>query len=106
MPDEITYAFCRLEELKVNGSMTKWVDSLRDEVTAVLDGDDIRVMSSVCPHFGGEFEYDPNERQLVCKWHSFKFDVKTGHCKYPSAKLKLRQYSFRLVDGMLEILAQ
>ena len=73
-----TYAFCSVSELKKNRKITRWIDELKDEISAFYVDDQIRVMSTVCPHFGGEFDLDEEKCLLRCRWHGWKFDLKSG----------------------------
>jgi nitrite reductase/ring-hydroxylating ferredoxin subunit len=96
--------FCSLSELKSKKFIVKWMESLRDELMAVWQNGEIRIFSSICPHFGGEFKYDKRHNQFVCKWHGFCFDGKQGDCRYPASKMKLRKYEYRLQSGSIEVL--
>ena len=49
----------------------KFYDELKDEVICFLDKDEnIKIYSSICPHFGGEIYYDKKNDYLRCKWRS------------------------------------
>lgn len=77
MSGEKFYPFCSVTELKKELRVTKWMDELRDEISAFYIDGEILVMSTVCPHFGGEYSYD-KKGTLTCRWHGWKFDVRTG----------------------------
>ena len=70
---------CNLIDLKKDKFIKSWFDELNDEVGAIYCNKEIFIYSTVCPHFGGEFELQNNECYLKCKWHGWKFDVKTGN---------------------------
>ena len=70
--------FCRLQELKDKKKITIWNESLKDEISAFHTNKEIYVYSSICPHFGGEFEYNEKNLEIRCLWHGWKFDVTTG----------------------------
>lgn len=72
--------FCSLTELQEHRRVTKWMDELRDEVTALLLDEDIIVRSSVCVHMGGEFDVDWERRRLCCRWHAWEYDIASGEC--------------------------
>lgn len=77
-----------------------------------------------CPHQGGpacegtitgttEGTYDPETQEtsvewvkdgevIVCPWHTWEFDVKTGECLH-STKQKLRAYDVVESDEVIEI---
>jgi len=81
----------------------KFYDELKDEVICFLDKDEnIKIYSSICPHFGGEIYYDKKNDYLRCKWHDWKFCKNTGKClSYPIA-LKLNPYDFEIRPNNLK----
>ncbi|HEY9787941.1 MAG TPA: Rieske 2Fe-2S domain-containing protein [Candidatus Obscuribacterales bacterium] len=101
----ITYNFCELAELRKEKFITKWVDELKDEITAVYMNDKIHVVSSVCPHFGGDFAVDLKKGEMRCKWHDWTFCIDGGQCTNRNLKTKLRQYEFFEQNGSLIIRA-
>ena len=100
-----SYAFCRLDELRAKKTITRWVDELRDELTAVCDAGRVRVVSSAYPQFGGEFDVDLAVRRLVCRWHRWSFDLDSGACLTHRLRTRLRAYAFEERDGMLVVRA-
>ena len=78
MSETRAYPFCSISELKRTRRITKWVEELRDEISAFYFDEKFWVMSTICPHFGGELEFKARKGILRCKWHGWKFDVKTG----------------------------
>lgn len=96
-------AFCAVDDLRRNGSVTKWVDAFRDEITAVWTGGGVRAMSTVCPHFGGEMEVDRAKSELRCKWHGWRFDLESGGCLTFPLKNPLRRYHAEERAGQLWI---
>lgn len=120
---------CSLSELREKRIVTKWIESIKDEISAFYVGDDIKVFSTVCPHFGGDFEYHEKKCLLRCKWHGWKFDAKTGESltdffDYQETSIvrkilqtgsgeplgcfpyrgKLNEYRFEVNNEMLEVL--
>jgi nitrite reductase/ring-hydroxylating ferredoxin subunit len=94
-----TVRLCALSELRREGRVTRWVDELRDEVTAVDAESGILVFSSVCPHFGGEFDFSEAEAgTLRCRWHNWKFDAFDGRCLNYDVKTRMRHYEFKIED--------
>lgn len=90
---------CNVSDLKRDLKVTKWVDELRDELTALYIDDDIIVTSSVCFHNGGEFDVDWKKCEFVCKWHAWRFDIKTGESlSYSLPGRRLQRYTFE-VEG-------
>ena len=94
-------ALCSLDELRREKRVTRWIEQLRDEIMAVFVGGNIRVMSAICPHFGGAFDYDVKRGEFVCQWHKFRFDAQTGRCRMPQSKMQLQSYSFDVHEGMI-----
>lgn len=104
VPEKIR--FCSIKELEKEKSITKWVDEWGDEVSAIFikEDNDIKVVSTVCPHFGGEIKLVQNPSRLRCKWHGWYFDLNTGKCLSSIMKACLRQYSFQKKDGFLDVI--
>lgn len=98
------YPLCRREELERARVVTRWLDDLRDEVTAVLIDGRIVARSSVCPHFAGEFAVDLAARRFRCKWHAWEFDIESGRCVSNGFKGVLRRYETDEQDGVIAVL--
>ena len=81
----------------------KFYDELKDEVICFLDKDEnIKIYSSICPHFGGEIYYDKKNDYLRCKWHDWKFCKDTGKSLSYPIKLKLNPYDFEVRPNNLK----
>jgi len=81
----------------------KFYDELKDEIICFLDKDEnIKIYSSICPHFGGEIYYDKKNDLLRCKWHDWKFCQETGKCLSYPIKLKLNSYDFDVRPNKLK----
>ena len=72
------YFFCSEIELIKDRFFSKWIDELNDEICGVYQQNKFFFYSSVCPHFGGEFQYLKKEKILRCKWHGWRFNVING----------------------------
>ena len=84
---------CNLQNLKKEGYFVKWIDEWKDELITFLNKDgEIKIFSSICPHFGGEIFFDKKDQVLVCKWHAWKYCSKTGKCLTHSLNLSLDAY--------------
>ena len=70
--------FCHLQVLKNKKKITIWNENLKDEISAFYVNEEIYVYSSICPHFGGEFEFNKKKSSIRCLWHGWIFDVTTG----------------------------
>lgn len=104
MADGEFFHFCSVSELKQKRRVTKWVDELRDELTALYLDDKILVTSSVCFHNGGEFDIDWQAGQFRCQWHDWKFDIKTGESlSYSLPGRRLQHYTYEVKDDQLLI---
>ena len=55
-----TFILCSLAELKERKQVTPWVEEFKDEISAFYIDEEINVFSTICPHFGGDF--DLNEK--------------------------------------------
>lgn len=87
---------CLYSEVLIKPFIIKWIDILKDEVIIFLDeNQQIKIFSSICPHFGGEIIYDEKKRKLKCKWHGWNFSAKTGECITYPIKTKLNNYDFK-----------
>ena len=95
--------FCKIDELKESAPITKWVDEWKDEISAFLVEGEILVLSSICPHFGGEFERVAGTRELRCKWPGWKFNLDSGECLTFKIPGGLNHYPFSEIDGYLEL---
>ena len=66
-------------------------------------GGELYCLSGVCPHAGGPLGQGSLEGyQLVCPWHGWKFDCRTG-LSTPGKTLKLPVFPVKLQDGMIVI---
>ena len=77
MPENKKYTICSLSELKTRKRVTKFIDEIKDEISVFWMNGKPKAISSICPHFGGEFDYDPARELLRCKWHGWKFNLNT-----------------------------
>jgi len=95
-------SLCSVSDIKENGQFTQWVDQWSDEVSAFLIDENIVVISTVCPHFGGEIvRCKKNKDQLRCRWHDWKFDIASGKCLTFNIKGSLQRYKFHVDEGMI-----
>jgi nitrite reductase/ring-hydroxylating ferredoxin subunit len=63
-----------------------------------LDGETV-VTDNACPHNGGPLsEGRVRDGAVVCPWHWFRFDLRTGEC-LTSARYALRRYQVVERDG-------
>ena len=96
--------FCSLDELRTAGSVTRWVEEWKDEVTAFwLGAEEIVAVSSVCPHNGGPLKRRAGGSTAACGWHGWEFDLKGGGCLNHPVKPRLRRYRLEAAKGRLEL---
>ena len=92
-----------IQSLKEKKYLIKFFEEIKDEVIVFLDGkNNIKIFSSICPHFGGQIIYDFNHDQLSCKWHNWKFCTTTGNCLTYPIKGKLNPYKFEIDPNPLK----
>jgi len=90
---------CKFDELLKYKYKVKFVDEWKDEIIAFVDiNKEVKVFSSICPHFGGPILFNFRNNQLKCKWHAWKFCAKTGKCLSYSIKSHLKEYK-HLIEG-------
>ena len=84
---------CKLEILKKERYFVKWIDEWKDELIVFLDKNgEVKIFSSICPHFGGEIYFCKNKKKLRCKWHDWIYCPKTGKCETYNIKTNVRNY--------------
>lgn len=94
--------FCDYKDLKNKNYIIKFFEDLKDEVIMFIDkNQNIKLFSSICPHFGGEIYYLKKQNELRCKWHNWKFCIKTGECLTHPIKGKLNPYDFEIKPNNL-----
>lgn len=99
--------FCSIQELQIRGRITRWMEELRDEITAIRSEDELHVFSSICPHFGGEFDFAAQEGTTIqCKWHAWRFDIRTAECTTYNIKTRIRKYEYVIERGLLVVCSQ
>lgn len=68
-----------IDEIPIGRPTTRVVDGRKIAVCRTKSG--IHALDNTCPHRGGPLgEGDLIGEELVCPWHLWSFDVKTGHC--------------------------
>lgn len=61
------------------------------------------VIDDQCPHRGASLgEGTLHQGRVICPWHSWVFDIKTGECvRVPG--VSVTSYAARVVDGTVEV---
>lgn len=111
-------AVARLDDLKERERIVVDVDGT--EVGLYFFREQVRAWENICPHQGGPAcqgkmmprtlqvvredgksggpGFSATERNIVCPWHGFEFDVLTGrHPSHPA--LRLRPVAVRVIGG-------
>jgi len=66
-----------------------------------LDGE-LHALSNRCPHQGGPLargRLDGGE--LICPWHLWRFDARTGRSCWPEGYTRVAQYAVKVEDGQI-----
>ena len=96
------YFFTTLKDLNEKKYIIKFIEEVRDELICFVNkNNQIKVFSSICPHFGGELFYDNKINALRCKWHDWKFCTTNGRCLSYPIKSKLNPYDFEVIPKKL-----
>ena len=97
---------CNFDEISEYENKPIWIDELQDEIILLRNSsNDIKIFSSICPHFGGEVCMKNNN--LICKWHGWTFSSESGDFLgyinqdkiITSSKFGLKEYSYVLENN-------
>jgi nitrite reductase (NADH) small subunit len=71
---------CTVDELPANGHAKEVLAGHRMLCLANVDGE-LAAMDNVCPHRGGPLAEGLIENgKVVCPWHAWEFDPRSGEC--------------------------
>lgn len=91
---------CSLKDLKDGFPLGVVKDGRR--LVVCKDGDDVFALDGVCPHRGAPLEDGfLNEGCVVCPWHGWAFDLKTGALK--GGDQSLRIHPAAVADGKVVV---
>ena len=72
-------------------------------VVVHLDGE-LLALSGRCPHQGGPLARGTLENgQLICPWHQWRFDPRTGRSCWPEGQTRVARYAVKVEDGQILI---
>jgi nitrite reductase (NADH) small subunit len=92
---------CSASELPANGKVGEFLVNGRALCVAHVDGV-IAVLDGVCPHEGGPLgEGSIEDGRVVCPWHAFAFDLRTGVASEDPG-LKAEVFEARVQGGELQ----
>lgn len=88
----------------VEGSVKSIQIGERKVALTIFDGT-IYAVDGQCPHRGGPLDCaELRGTELVCPWHHFRYDAKTGVSTMPSGAYATATLPVRETDGTVEIL--
>ena len=91
------FYLCETANLVFSKYINKWIEELKDEVIIFLGNNkEIKIFSSICPHFGGEIIYDYKMQVLKCKWHDWRFCSESAACLTFPKISKLKKYTYTI----------
>ena len=91
---------CRVTETPEEGEICEMPAAGRVFCVARVYGE-LSVMDNVCPHRGGPLGQGlVEDGRIVCPWHAWAFDAKTG-CASHNPKACVRRYAARLEDEVV-----
>lgn len=65
------------------------------------DPEEVFVIDNACPHAGGNLSGgDVDGTCVTCRWHQWRFDLRTGAC-IGSVRASVRRYPVELRDGSI-----
>ena len=93
---------CSQSELPGTGEVREFTAEGRAFCVANLNGT-ISVLDGVCPHEGGPLgEGSIEDGRVVCPWHGYAFDLRTGVSEQDS-ELKADVLAASVIEGELRV---
>jgi nitrite reductase (NADH) small subunit len=93
---------CAQSELPTTGQVREFVATGRALCVANVEGT-ICVLDGTCPHEGGPLgEGTLEEGRVVCPWHSYAFDVRTGAAQ-DDPELRVEVLEAKVENGELRV---
>jgi nitrite reductase (NADH) small subunit len=93
---------CPVSELPVEGEVAEFTVQGRALCVAHVNGA-IAVLDAACPHEGGPLgEGIVEEGRVVCPWHAYAFDLRTGVAEQ-DPELKAEVMESKVEDGELRV---
>lgn len=90
---------CRIDDIAAGTA--KLVTARGRKIALCRIGDDVFAMRDACPHRNGplsEGKVSVAREELICPWHFFRFDVRTGASK-TNPELVNETYPVAVKDG-------
>jgi nitrite reductase (NADH) small subunit len=93
---------CSASEVPVEGEVGEFTVEGRALCVANVGGT-IAVLDGTCPHEGGPLgEGIIEDGRVVCPWHAYSFDVRTGIAEQ-DPELKAEVFEAKVEDGELRV---
>ena len=93
---------CSVSELPAEDEVGEYTAHGRTLCVAHVGGS-IAVLDGVCPHEGGPLgEGIIEDGRVVCPWHTYAFDVKTGKSEQ-DPDVKAEVFEAKIEDGELRV---
>ena len=87
-----------LDEVPAGRPKLVELDGTRIVLTRV--GDAVYACGAVCSHRGGPLDEGKLQgNRLVCPWHGWMYDVRTGQCLFPGRGAAVPSYAVRAEGG-------
>jgi nitrite reductase/ring-hydroxylating ferredoxin subunit len=84
---------------EVPAGQPKLVELAGTRIVLTRVGDAVYACGDVCSHRGGPLsEGKLNGIRLVCPWHGWMYDVRTGQCLFPGRGASVPSYQVRVDD--------
>lgn len=95
-------AVSTIDELP-SGTM-KVVEIEGRDVVVVNDDGQLYAIDNQCPHLGGPLGKGRLEgRELICPWHGWRWDVKSGRVLSPDVGWRATRYSVKVENGRVMV---
>lgn len=92
-----------LPETAVRGPVGRTVRVGGHTVAIFRDGGELLATDDACPHQGASLgEGFVHDGMVVCPWHSWMFDIRTGVCRR-APRVTVATYRVRVRDGEIEV---
>ena len=93
-------SLCKTDELQPETMLCKRVAGFGQVAVARLGDDEYVAFDPHCPHAKGPLvEGRLHEGVVICPWHFFRFDLRTGEVPGAKSILKLRRFPATVSGG-------
>ncbi len=92
---------CAADEVVPNNILCKRVSGGRIAVTRLPEGD-VVAFDAQCPHLNGPLWAGRiRGSEVICPWHGFRFDLRTGKPPSMDSIMTLTRYAVEIRDGRI-----